>query len=94
MIGVYVVRESNSKNVVGLSMRGIVKRIDVLEFGKQENLARQFDIAWGINEIMDFLEKNVPIRNGKFYRCKNCQHTTMYQGDLDCCDNPDFEEMT
>ena len=47
-------------------------------------------ISKGINEIMDFLEKNVPVRNGKIFHCLNCGHNTGYPGDLDCCSEPNW----
>lgn len=69
-----------------------MKRIDLTAWIiTYQNDPLQVAIAKAINEIMDYLEKNLPEKNGKFYKCKNCGHTTMYQGDLDCCGNPDFE---
>lgn len=50
-------------------------------------------IAGGINEIMDYLEKNLPARNGKFWKCKNCEHVTAYTGEI-CCAEPDYELYT
>ncbi|KKK56786.1 hypothetical protein LCGC14_3061010 [marine sediment metagenome] len=55
-----------------------------------ESCNRDSRIAWGINEIMDFLEKNVPIKNGKIFHCLNCGHNTGYPGDLDCCSEPNW----
>ena len=69
-----------------------MKRIDLMKF--DSDLEFHLEMAIGINEIMDFLEKNVSKRNGKIYKCKNCGHVTGYPGDLNCCKNPDFEVIT
>ncbi len=72
-----------------------MRRIDIKKFKDYISTgARQVDIAAGINEIMDFLEKNVTKQMGWLYKCKKCGHVTGYPGDLDCCDNPDFEVVT
>ena len=65
-----------------------MKRIDLDDHLLDLSLCR---IAAGVNEIMDFLEKNVPVRNGKLFHCLNCGHNTGYPGDLDCCDTPSWQ---
>ena len=68
-----------------------MRRIDLDVFVEDCSLAiRGMEIAQGINEIMDFLEKNVAVRNGKLFHCLNCGHNTGYPGDLDCCSSPSW----
>ncbi len=88
-----MVLKRNSKSVAGLNSIGNkMKRIDLMKF--DSDLEFHLEMANGINEIMDFLEKNVSKRNGKIYECQTCGHATGYPGDLDCCSNPDFEVIT
>jgi len=48
-------------------------------------------IAYGINEIMDYLE-HMTSNNGKIFTCVNCHKATGYVGDLGkCCDSPLYE---
>ena len=48
-------------------------------------------LAYGINEIMDYLE-HMHGRNGKLFTCVNCHKATGYIGDLGkCCDKPLYE---
>ncbi len=72
-------------------MRDMMERIDLEKFADQEyDSSRQIDMAIAVNEIMDFMEKNVPVRNGKLFHCLNCGHNTGYPGDLDCCSSPSW----
>ncbi len=67
-----------------------MERIDLNELFVAHKKDQVLDIAAGINEIMDFLEKSLPIRNGKIFHCLNCGHNTGYPGDLDCCSEPNW----
>lgn len=84
MTGVSVVRESSTNIVVGLNLRGMMKRIN-LTFPVNVQLAE------GINEIMDHLETHNG-KNGVIFTCVNCKHATAYPGDLGkCCNKPLYE---
>ncbi|MCK5600762.1 hypothetical protein KAR91_02765 [Candidatus Pacearchaeota archaeon] len=69
-----------------------MKRINVEGF-RHNTSTFQLMLGEGINEIMDYLEKNLPANNGKFYKCKGCGHITGYTGDA-CCAKPDYELYT
>jgi len=48
-------------------------------------------MAYGINQIMDYLE-HMTRKNGKLFTCVNCNHASGFIGDLGhCCDNPLYE---
>ena len=70
-----------------------MKRIDKFSvLGNPNILPALGDVADGINEIMDFLEKNVTKKEGKFYRCIGCGHVTYTDGTPICtCKNANFE---
>lgn len=105
-----VVQESSTKNVVGLSMRGMMAKtklkpcpfcggVSYMDGGEDDTLfeatcVQCFSSGTPCETVKEATEAwNTRIKNGKFYKCKNCGHTTMYQGDLDCCSNPDFRVM-
>ena len=65
--------------------------VDVENVFSEYSPAGLIDISKAINEIMDYLEKNLPVKNGKFWKCKNCDHVTGYRNEQ-CCAEPDYEE--
>jgi len=70
-----------------------MKRIDIAEMREfTECGSAVLYVAKGINEIMDYLERNLPTKTGKFYKCNNCGHTIYTPYEPTCaCHNPDFE---
>lgn len=66
-----------------------MKRIDLTALYPGDDV---YLIAKGINEIMDYLEKNLPTKSYNFYRCTNCGTGIYTATEPFCtCHSPDFE---
>lgn len=71
-----------------------MKRIDIAEMREFINSGSAvLYVAQGINEIMDYLENNLPAKNGEFWKCSNCGNVSAYTGTCPC-GNPDYELYT